>query len=388
MGEHSSWQQTPAGAPGPACEEREVPVTAGLRPPFVYYGGKSRLAGRIAALLPEQTHYVEPFAGSLAVLLAKEPARLETVNDLDGDLMLFWRVLREQPEDLARACALTPHSRAERELARERPAVLAEVERARRVWVCLTQGRTGTLRNTGWRFDAAETAHVSMPARLGGYVARLHAVATRLALVSLECRPALEVIAAYGTKRRTLLFVDPPYLAQARSGHNYRYEMHTETEHRTLAEALHACTATVVLCGYASDLYDRVLYGDWYRHELPAATSQGGTWQHRTEVLWSNRPLRAAVKVSTGDLFDLTEFRNTSTDNGKECNETRCPAPDCGKIIRQPATGRRRTYCCTACRVRAHRHAREAQPTGKSAGDVVSPSEHDHHFAHDGRQHS
>lgn len=343
-------------------------MTTGLRPPFVYYGGKSKLAERIATLLPEHTHYVEPFAGSLSVLLAKSPARLETVNDLDGDLMLFWRVLRDQPEDLARACALTPHSRAERDLARHRPAGLAEVERARRVWVCLTQGRTGTLRNTGWRFDAADHANVSMPGRLAGYVARLEAVATRLASVSLECRPALEVIAAYGGKRRTLLYVDPPYLAEARNGHNYRHEMQTSAEHRALAKALHACTATVVLSGYASDLYDRDLYRDWYRHELPAATSQGGTWHHRTEVLWSNRPLRATETDDvTADLLTLTEFHNEDTENAAGRNETRCPAPGCSRVIRQPATGRRRTYCSTACRVRAHRHARSTGQAGTVA---------------------
>jgi DNA adenine methylase len=334
-------------------------VTAGLRPPFVYYGGKSKLAERIAVLLPQHTHYIEPFAGSLAVLLAKEPARLETVNDLDGDLMLFWRVLRDEPEALARACALTPHSRAERDLARDRSADLSEVERARRVWVCLTQGRTGTLRNTGWRFDAADHAHVSMPGRLAGYVARLEAVAARCASVSLECRPALDVIAAYGAKRRALLYVDPPYLAQARNGDNYRHEMSTEIEHRTLAEALCACAATVVLSGYASDLYDHELYAGWHRHELSAGTSQGGTWQDRTEVLWSNRAFRPAMKDdATGDLADLTEFRNVSTKDDGRCNETGCPAPGCGRVVRQPATGRRRTYCCTACRVRAHRRAR------------------------------
>jgi hypothetical protein len=148
-------------------------VPAPLRPPFIYYGGKQRTAAVIAGLLPAHTHYVEPFAGSLAVLLAKTPAKLETVNDLDGDLMLFWRVLRDQPDDLARVCALTPHSRTERALATERGDDLSDLERARRVWVCLTQGRTGTLRPAGWRFDSADDAHTSMPSRLASYVARL-----------------------------------------------------------------------------------------------------------------------------------------------------------------------------------------------------------------------
>lgn len=338
---------------------RESGSGRGLRPPFVYFGGKQKLAATIAGLLPEHTHYVEPFAGSLAVLLAKTPTRLETVNDLDGDLMLFWRVLRDRPEDLARACALTPHSRTERDLARQRPDDLDELERARRVWVCLTQGRTGTLRNTGWRYDAADHVSISMPGRLSGYVARMESVAERLTSVSLECRPALDVIAAYGRKRRTLLYVDPPYLGSTRM-RNYRHEMENEAEHRALAESLHSCAATVVVSGYTSELYDRELFADWYRHELPAATSQGGTWGDRTEVLWSNRPLNTAPAVQDGDLFEAAEFRYIEPENPPACNGTRCAAPDCEKVMKQPATGRRRTFCSTACRVRTHRKARAA----------------------------
>jgi DNA adenine methylase len=77
-------------------------MTAAVRPPMAYFGGKTKLARRIAARLPAHEHYVEPFCGSLAVLLAKAPARIETVSDLDGDLVTFWRVLREQPAQLAR----------------------------------------------------------------------------------------------------------------------------------------------------------------------------------------------------------------------------------------------------------------------------------------------
>ena len=98
-----------------------------VKPPFAYYGGKTTLAPAIAELLPPHEHYVEPFAGSLAVLLAKRPSRAETVNDLDGDLVTFWRVLRDRPEDFERVCALTPHSRAEYRSGIWRPA-------RRRVW--------------------------------------------------------------------------------------------------------------------------------------------------------------------------------------------------------------------------------------------------------------
>jgi DNA adenine methylase len=125
-------------------------VTADLRPPFAYYGGKTKLAGTIAALLPDHLHYVEPFAGSLAVLLAKPRSRMETVNDLDGALINFWRVLRDRPLELARVCALTPHSRAEWEACADLDTG-DDLEQARRVWVRLSQGRSGRFYRAGWR---------------------------------------------------------------------------------------------------------------------------------------------------------------------------------------------------------------------------------------------
>ncbi|MPZ66778.1 MAG: hypothetical protein GEU83_15145 [Pseudonocardiaceae bacterium] len=111
-------------------------------PPFAYFGGKTLLAPKVVRLLPDHEHYVEPFAGSLAVLLAKPPTGMETVNDLDGDLMTFWRVLRDRPGELTRSCALTPHARAEHQGGYDRDGC-DDLETARRVWVMLTQGRGG-----------------------------------------------------------------------------------------------------------------------------------------------------------------------------------------------------------------------------------------------------
>lgn len=270
-----------------------------MKPPFTYFGGKTRLAEQIAAVLPEHAHYVEPYAGSLAVLLAKTPSRMETVNDLDRELMTFWRVLRDQPLELARVCALTPHSRAEHLEAYDRPDELTDLERARRVWVTLTQGRAGVLRKTGWRHHVSPSGHgFGMPGYLEAYVERMATAAERLSGVTLECRPALELIAAYGSHPDVLLYVDPPYLGSARVwGNNYRHEMRTADEHRELAAALHDCEAAVVLSGYDSPLYAE-LYRGWHVTRIEATTSQGGARSDRTEVLWSNRPPAAT-------LFDL-----------------------------------------------------------------------------------
>lgn len=257
-------------------------------PPVPYFGSKQRLARRIAALLPAHSHYVEPYAGGLSVLLAKDPVPLETVNDLDQELVTFWRVLRNQPDDFARACALTPHSRAEHAESYE-PAD-SDLETARRVWVRLTQGRSGRMDLTGWRYCKADIG-TNMPAYLDGYRLRLHPAAERLMGVQLECRPALDLIQAFGARGDVLLYVDPPYLGSTRVQTGYRHEMRTEEQHRELAAALDDCRAAVVLSGYHSPLYDE-LYADWPRIELTASAGNARTDRprERTEVLWSNRP--------------------------------------------------------------------------------------------------
>lgn len=267
-----------------------------IKPPVPYFGGKITLAPKIAALLPPHSHYVEPYCGSLAVLLAKRLSPFETVNDLDGHLVAFWRVLRDRPDELARACALTPHSRAEQQSAYDLDDV-DELEVARRVFVQLTQGRAGTRRRTGWRHYVKPRGGASMPDYLVGYLERIAPAAERLSAVSLECVPALDLIAKYGVEDEVLLYVDPPYLGgtRSKSWDGYVHEMRDEASHRELAEALHAARAAVVLSGYASPLYDLDLYPNWTRVEFPSFTGQGGTWANRTEVVWSNRPISPAL---------------------------------------------------------------------------------------------
>jgi DNA adenine methylase len=286
------------GMTGSGAGASLIPLRSQVRPPVPYFGGKMRVADQIVARLPPHQHYVEPFCGSLAVLLAKPPVALETVNDLDGDLMTFWRVLRDQPAELERACALTPHSRTEYRAAFDLPGELTDLERARRVWVQLTQSRTGTRAGTGWRYYQNPRAKdYSMPKYLAGYVSRMAPVVDRLRGVSLESRPALDVIHDYGRHEDVLLYVDPPYLGSTRSA-NYAVEMTGDEQHRELADALMGCAAAVVLSGYASELYDD-LYAGWERAEFAATTEHSGASDSRTEVLWSNR------RLSEPDLFDL-----------------------------------------------------------------------------------
>jgi DNA adenine methylase len=263
-----------------------------------YFGSKHRLAQRLIALMPAHRGYVEPFAGSLSVLAAKPASPIEVANDLNGDLMTFWRVLRDRADDLELACLLTPHGREEHANSFDlQPEPYDEVEHARRVWVRLAQGRAGQFTPTGWRHHQS-TQKVNdggMVKRLTNYIGRFAEVAERLRNVSLECRPAEDVIAAYGRDPGTLLYVDPPYLGSTRPNNTngYAVELNSEPQHRDLAESLRSCEAMVMLSGYPSPLYDD-LYDGWHRTDLSAWTGQGNRKAARTEVVWSNRELVVA----------------------------------------------------------------------------------------------
>ncbi|WP_309031342.1 DNA adenine methylase [Streptomyces alfalfae] len=262
-----------------------------MKSPVPYFGSKQRIADWIVSLLPPHDHYVEPYAGGMSVLLAKTPARMETVNDLDGELMTFWRILRDRPAELLRACMLTPHARAGLEETFTESPAGDDLELARRIWSRLAQGRSGTLRRTGWRHYIDPAGSVtSMPGYLEAYADRLAAAAERLHTVSLECLPALTLIGKYGAQPDVLLYVDPPYLGTTRPWSNYRVEMKTEAEHRELAAALADCRATVVLSGYDSPLYAD-LYAGWHRYEQASMTGNAKAAKGRIEVLWANRPL-------------------------------------------------------------------------------------------------
>ena len=268
-----------------------------MKPPFAYYGGKTGMAERICSLLPAHRVYIEPFFGSGAVFFRKGPVPCEIINDLDGGVVTFFRVLRERPQDLERVCRLTPYARAE-----YRAAVMSEdldeLERARRFWVRVNQsfGKTAG-RQTGFSVTTARSQ--STGGSVQGRIDRFHACARRLSRVTIEQCDAADLISRLGTAE-TLVYADPPYLASTRRGRDrqrpadYLHDMGSEDDHRRLAEVLHKTPAAVVLSGYPSSLYDE-LYGDWWRMEIPvlvhASNSVTADRGERTEVLWSNRML-------------------------------------------------------------------------------------------------
>lgn len=259
-----------------------------IKPVLRYPGAKWRLAPWIVSFFPPHEIYIEPFCGSCAVLLEKSPARSETVSDLNGRLVNFFRVLRDEPERLAALLALTPYARAEWELGRE-PSD-DPIEDARRfavqIWMSFG-GKHGTL--SGWRHDMnAARRGGSMPAEWAGLPARIWPVAARLRQVHIECRPALEMIAQAAPG--SLLFCDPPYLpALIGTDRLYAHTL-TNDEHADLLHALIRHAGPVVLCAYRSALYDELLPG-WTRLDRPVTVYRGAA---RVESLYLSPSAQAA----------------------------------------------------------------------------------------------
>lgn len=258
---------------------------------FGWYGGKFNHLNWLIPLLPQATHYCEPFAGSAAVLLNREPSPVETYNDIDGEVVNFFRVLRDQPEDLIRAIGLTPFSREELRIAVEEPIDdLSELERARRFFVRARQVRTGLAQTA----SAGRWAHCKLTSRAGmagavsrwlGSVEGLSEIVQRLLRVQIENATAIEVIQRYDSEE-TLFYCDPPYPHDSRGDiHAYGYEM-TDSDHRELAEVLTNLKGKVALSGYRCELLNQ-LYKDWNCIESPSKQCLS-VKQPRTEILWTN----------------------------------------------------------------------------------------------------
>lgn len=262
---------------------------------FGWYGGKFSHLDWLLPLLPRTTHYCEPFGGSAAVLINREPSPVETYNDIDGDVVNFFRVLRDQKEALIEAIGLTPFAREEFELAlAETDETVSDLERARRFFVRARQVRSGLAQTA----SSGRWAHCLLTSRAGmagavsrwlGSVEGLSEIVQRLLRVQIENAPAIEVINRYDSEE-TLFYCDPPYPHASRGDSNaYGYEM-TDDEHRALAEVLRNVKGKVAISGYRCDLLD-ALYGDWYRIEAPVKLVHS-VKQPRTEVLWTNYELR------------------------------------------------------------------------------------------------
>ncbi len=257
------------------------------RPTVRYHGGKWLLAPWIIAHLPPHRVYVEPYGGGGSVLLRKQRSYAEIYNDLDGEIVNVFHMVRDRGEELARALALTPFARDEFLLSYETSD--DPLEQARRTITRSFQGfGSAAVCGEVSGFRVNNRSGTSPAQEWRNYPSALPAMIERLRGVVIENRDAIKVMRQHdGTD--TVHYVDPPYVHSTRSEKvratitrkSYKHEM-TDDQHRELAEALHGLRGAVVLSGYPSPLYDE-LYGDWQRVERQAHADGA---RDRVEVLW------------------------------------------------------------------------------------------------------
>lgn len=247
-----------------------------------YPGAKNRIAPWICSYIPKHQVYVEPYFGSGAVFFNKEPAKIETINDLDGNIVNYFKVIREYPEELAAQLTLTPYSRDEYYRSFEMIDGESDIERARKFAVRCWQGfGSSNLYRNGFR-TSQQSNSPQTTKEWREIPERLMAASERLKHAQIENIPAVELVKRYYTKD-VFMYVDPPYLLSTRKKYLYRHEM-KDADHIELLRLLQEHPGKILLSGYDNELYNKMLQG-WNK---VSAKSQAERGIPRIETLWMN----------------------------------------------------------------------------------------------------
>lgn len=275
-----------------------------VRAPFAYYGAKQRLARRIVEMLPPHNAWVEAFCGSSALTLAKAPAPIEVINDLDGQIVNLFKQLRDNSEGLCKAIALTPYASEEFYDARTDEKGISSLEKARRFLVLTMMAVNGTVsgngNSSGFSFSQSY-ARENKEARVNRWYNlpdRLHATVERLRNVRIERRDARDLLRMFSDRPATLVYLDPPYFTKRE--HSYVIDSNDQDWHEELLEVCLKSRCMILLSGYDNELYQKRLVkeGKWSKKEIETHTRDTtGRDYARTEVLWMNDQFKRARKT-------------------------------------------------------------------------------------------
>jgi DNA adenine methylase len=255
-------------------------MTTITRPALRYHGGKFRLAKWIISNFPAHRIYVEPFGGAASVLLQKPRCYAEIYNDLDGELVNLFCIMRDRGAELREKLFYTPFARDEFELSYE--ATDDQLEQARRTVVRSFMGFGSNAHNQKTGYRHGKRSNTTPATDWRGYPDALDAIIDRLRGVNIENRDAIEVMSVQDDPA-ALHYVDPPYVFSTRTdnGADYRHEM-TDAQHVDLLQFLRTLRGAVVLSGYRCPMYDGMLH-DWRRVDRVTVADQA---LERMESLW------------------------------------------------------------------------------------------------------
>lgn len=255
-----------------------------------YPGSKWRIANWIISHFPRHHSYLEPFFGSGAVLFNKTPSNIETVNDLDLNVVNFFRCIREDPTKLAKIIEATPYSRYEYDSMYYAEDPEDRFEKARQFLIKCWQGHGYRVNQykVGWKNDVQGRERAYAMRHWNELLERILLAAERLKQVQVECMPAIDLIKRFNFPG-VLIYCDPPYLINTRSAHvkqQYAHEMLSEQDHVELLEVLLQFSGYVVISGYESELYKEMLEDNGWHKTFIKSNDQSN--KPRQEVLWMN----------------------------------------------------------------------------------------------------
>lgn len=249
-----------------------------------YPGSKWSMANWITSFFPTHHSYLEPFFGSGAVLFNKARSNIETVNDLDGNVVNLFECIRENPDKLARYIHYTPYAREVYEKAFTQQIPEDRFEKALMFYIRLNMGhgfRTNG-EKVGWKNDVQGRERAYASQDWCNLPKKILQAAERLRGVQIENRPAIELIPRFNYEN-VLIYCDPPYMLETRHGKQYRCEM-TDEEHEELLKILLNHKGSVMISGYDTELYNDMLKG-WHKKEK---TAYSQVCSKKQEILWMN----------------------------------------------------------------------------------------------------
>jgi DNA adenine methylase len=273
------------------------------KPPFGYYGAKQRMASYIVNSLPPHNAWVEAFCGSAAITLAKKPAPIEVINDLDGQVVNLFQQLRNNTDALCKAISLTPYARDEFKQARSEHLETDPLEKARIFLVAtmMTVNGTNGSPRSGFSFSQSY-ARTNREARVNRWYKlpdRIAEVVERLRHARVENRDARDLIKMFRNRPATLIYLDPPYFVKR--NHRYVIDAKDKNFHEELLKLCCRSRCMLLISGYNNKLYREALSkkNGWRRVSIKTHTRDThGNDYARTEVLWKNKYFIHAKKTA------------------------------------------------------------------------------------------
>lgn len=264
-----------------------------INTPFGYFGSKNKIALQLAQQLPPHNCWVEAFCGSSALTLAKPPSMIEVINDIDYDIVNFFKQLRNNEAELIRMVELTPYSRVELENARICSIEDSELERARKFLVQSMMAINGVFGEVRGGFSYSQSySRNGKDARVNRWVnlpERLNKVVKRLRDVRVERKDAAELLEMFANRPASLVYLDPPYLAKRTKGYNN--DQYEEEFHHNLLKTAGKCKCMIFISGYDNELYNDMLSEErgWSKKTIYTITKgSNGSSFNRSEVVWTN----------------------------------------------------------------------------------------------------